>query len=569
MKRFVLAVCVLFLLAAPVLGAEIHDVYAEHGMVSSAHELASLAGVEILQKGGNAIDAAIATQLALNVVEPNASGIGGGGFMTIRFAKTGEVVELDYREVAPLSATKGMYASEASKKAKESQLGGKAVAVPGAVAGIFAALERYGTMTFAQVAEPAIRLAEKGFEVAPMQKQIVSDEFQKLEKYSPNCAFLPEGLPPEPGTILKQPELAKTFRILADQGPKGFYTGPVAEAIVGAVNTSGGVMTLQDLNGYSIKVQAPIKGTYRGYTIYSAPPASSGGAHVIQILNIMENFPVKDWGFHSPKHLHVLAEAMKLAFADRQKYMADSSFVDVPLSGLTDKAYAKLLSERISLLSAAKEVLPGDPWKFQTAVKKSYKAGAGSERVSTSSFSVVDTNGNIVASTNTVNYFFGSGVVVPGYGFVLNNEMDDFAPEPESVNAPEPGKRPLSSMSPTIILDPQGKPYMTLGAAGATRIITALAQIIMNTIDFRMTMDQAIEQPRIFCSASGGKAGKLLIEEGLAPSAAMYLTFRGHEIETRPFSGFFGVTQGILFDHAKKRMDGGADSRRLGVPVGF
>lgn len=548
-------------------GGPAHEVYAEKGMVSSAHELASRAGVEILQKGGNAVDAAIATQLALNVVEPNASGIGGGGFMTVRFAKSGEVVVLDYREVAPASAVKDMYASEESKKAKESVLGGKAVGVPGAVRGIFAALEKYGTMDFAAVAEPAIRLAEEGFEVAPMQKDIVTDAFEKLSKYSPGCAFLPDGLPPEAGTVLKQPELGKTFRLLAEQGPDAFYKGPMAEAIVEAVNRSGGAMTPDDLARYEIQVRKPVTGTYRGYTICSAPPASSGGTHIVQILNVMEHFPVSEWKHNSAEHLHVLAEVSKLAFADRQRFMADTAFVEVPLAGLADKGYAKVLAGKIDSRKAAEEVQAGDPWRFEGKPKAFRVGGTGGERISTSSFSVVDAEGNVVASTNTVNYFFGSGVVVPGYGVVLNNEMDDFSQDPESVNAPEPGKRPLSSMSPTIVLDPEGRPFMTVGAAGATRIITALAQIVMNVVDFGMTMDQAIEQPRIFNSASGGKAGKLAVEEGIAPEVVEALKAMGHTIDARPFGGWFGTAQGILFRDG--RMNGGADSRRLGVPVGY
>jgi len=546
-----------------------NEVYSENGMVSSAHELASKAGVEILQKGGNAIDAAMATMLALNVVEPNASGIGGGGFTTIRFAETGEVVELDYREVAPLSATRDMYASEESKKAKESVLGGKAVGVPGIVKGIFTILEKYGTMSFAEVAAPAIRLAEEGFEVHPMQTQIITDEFGKLSKYSPDCVFLPGGLPAETGTILKQPGIAKAFRLLASDGPDAFYNGPIGEAVVAAVNNSGGKMSMEDLRGYEMIVQKPVHGTYRGYSIYSTPPASSGGTHIVQLLNIMENFPVKALKHNSPEYLHYLAEGMKMVFADRQKYMADTAFVKVPLAGLSSKGYAKELADKIRKYEVMMEVPAGDPWPFDDSGKTAFIGGGGNKHISTSSFSVVDAAGNIVASTNTVNYFFGSGVIVPEYGVVLNNQMDDFSQNPESVNAPEPGKRPLSSMSPTIVLDPEGRAFMTIGAAGAMRIITAVSQIIMNVVDFGMPMDMAIEQPRIFNPAGGGKAGKLLIEEGIAPSTVDYLKLRGHDLEARPFSGYFGTAQGILFDHTKGRMNGGADSRRLGVPIGY
>ena len=568
-KTVFFVVFVLLLSAGSAFAVDTNEVYSENGMVSSAHELASKAGVEILQKGGNAIDAAMATMLALNVVEPNASGIGGGGFTTIRFAETGEVVELDYREVAPLSATRDMYASEESKKAKESVLGGKAVGVPGIVKGIFTILEKYGTMSFAEVAAPAIRLAEEGFEVHPMQTQIITDEFGKLSKYSPDCVFLPGGLPAETGTILKQPGIAKAFRLLASDGPDAFYNGPIGEAVVAAVNNSGGKMSMEDLRGYEMIVQNPVHGTYRGYSIYSTPPASSGGTHIVQLLNIMENFPVKALKHNSPEYLHYLAEGMKMVFADRQKYMADTAFVKVPLAGLSSKGYAKELADKIRKYEVMIEVPAGDPWPFDDSGTTAFIGGGGNKHISTSSFSVVDAAGNIVASTNTVNYFFGSGVIVPEYGVVLNNQMDDFSQNPESVNAPEPGKRPLSSMSPTIVLDPEGRAFMTIGAAGAMRIITAVSQIIMNVVDFGMPMDMAIEQPRIFNPAGGGKAGKLLIEEGIAPSTVDYLKLRGHDLEVRPFGGYFGTAQGILFDHTKGRMNGGADSRRLGVPVGY
>ncbi len=571
MKKVMSALVVFaFVLAAGAASAgEVHEVYSKNGMVSSAHKLASQAGVEILKKGGNAIDAAMATMLALNVVEPNASGIGGGGFSTIRFAKTGEVVELDYREVAPLSATRDMYASEASKKAKESVLGGKAVGVPGIVKGIFTALEKYGTMTFAEVAAPAIRLAEEGFEVHPMQNQIITDEFAKLSKYSPGCAFLPDGLPAETGTILRQPALGFAFRLLGEKGPSVFYEGEIGEAVVAAVRAAGGKMSMEDLKNYKVLIQKPVHGTYRGYSIYSTPPASSGGTHIVQLLNIMENFDVAAMKHNSPDYLHHLAEAMKLVFADRQKYMADTAFVNVPLGGLSSKEYAKELAGKIRRYDVMKEVTAGDPWPHNESKKQAYLGGGGNQHISTSSFSVVDAEGNIVASTNTVNFFFGSGVVVPEFGFVLNNEMDDFAQNPESVNAPEPGKRPLSSMSPTIVLDPQGNPFMTIGAAGAMRIISAVSQIVMNVVDFGMSMDEAIEQPRIFNPAGGGKAGKLLIEEGISQSTVSYLKLRGHDLDVQPFGGYFGTAQGILFDHVKGRMNGGADSRRLGVPVGY
>lgn len=568
----VLSFCLIAVLAfsmAHVAVAE--EVIAKNGMVSSAHELASKAGVEILKKGGNAIDAAVATALALNVVEPNASGIGGGGFMTIRFAKTGEVVVLDYRETAPASSTKDMFASEKAKAEKWSVKGGKSVGVPGWLLGMWTALEKYGTMSFGEVAAPAIRLAEQGFTVHPMQTGIIRDEFEKMITYTEpdKLPFLENSLPIEEGKLLKQPALAKTFRLIAEKGPGVFYGGPVGEAVVAAVNKAGGAMSLDDLKNYRVEIRKPVMGTYRGYRIYSVPPASSGGTHIVQLLNIMENFPVKELGHNSPRTLHVMSEAMKMVYADRGAYMADTAFVDVPIEGLASKAYAKKLAGKINMFASMTDVPADDPKPFQKASASSYVGGEPQERVSTSHFSVVDAKGNIVASTNTINYFFGSGVFVPDYGIMLNDQMDDFSSNPASVNAPEPGKRPLSSMSPTIVLDPKGRPFMAVGAAGATRIITAVAQIIMNTVDFGMKMDEAIEQPRIFNFTSGGKAGNLLYEKGITPSTIAVLELIGHKTEVRDKSGYFGTAQGILFDVDSGVMYGGADSRRLGVPVGY
>lgn len=544
------------------------DVYAKHGMVSSAHELASKAGVEILKKGGNAVDAAVATALALNVVEFNASGIGGGGFMTVRFARTGEVVCLDYREIAPASSSKEMFSSEQSSKERWSVDGGKSVGVPGWITGMCYALEKYGTMTFAEAAAPAIRLAEKGFELHPTQNTIITDNFDRLSKYNDpsQVPYFRDGLPLNMGDVLKQPNLGKLFRLIAENGPKAFYEGPVADAIVKAVNNNGGNMTQDDLKNYKMEIRTPVTGTYRGYKIYSMPPSSSGGAHLVQLLNMMKLFPVSAYGHNSPRVTHIFAEACKMVFADRASYMADTAFTRVPLEGLTSKEYAKTLVDGMNLNAAGQEFRAGDPWKFQRGQKASDVRGLGAERVSTSSFSTVDAEGNIVASTNTINYFCGSGVLVPEYGFLLNDEMDDFSTNPKSVNAPEPGKRPLSSMSPTIVLDPKGKPYMSVGAAGATRIFTSIAQIIMNTVDHGMTMGEAIQAPRVHNQLSGNKAGKLMTEKHIDESLINWMTLRGHEIQR---DTHVGTAQGILFDKDKGIINGGADFRRLGVPVGY
>ncbi len=543
------------------------NVRAKNGMVAAANELASRAGVEILQAGGNAVDAAVATALTLNVVEPNASGIGGGGFATLRLAD-GKIVCWDFREVAPQSATKDMYASDQSKKEKWSELGGKAIGVPGSVMGLFTLLEKYGTMSFADVAAPAIKLAEEGFVVDKLLASMVEDNFEKISKYNPDgTPYTPEGLPIPVGSVLKNPALAKTFRLLAEKGTDPFYKGEIANAVIAAVGKAGGHMTMEDLFGYRIEQREPVKGTYRGFTVVGPPPASSAGVHVMEILNIMENFPVAKWGHNSERFLHTLAETSKMMFADRSRYMADTAFADVPVRGLASKEYAKVQAARIGE-QAMETIEPGDPWPFDGKKKAAYApAGEHNAHRSTTHFSVMDKRGDVVAWTWTINYFFGSGVFVPEYGFMLNNEMDDFSQSPTSVNAPEPGKRPLSSMTPTLVLTPKGEPFMTLGSPGATRIILAVSQIIMNAVDFGMSMDEAIEAPRLFNALSGNRAGKLLIEEGIAPATLGVLSLRGHDVESRPKDLYFGGAQGIMYKNGE--FVGGADSRRNGVAVGY
>jgi gamma-glutamyltranspeptidase/glutathione hydrolase len=526
-------------------------------MVAAAHPLASQAGVDILKAGGNAIDAAVATALALNVVEPNASGLGGGGFIVVRFAKTGEVAVIDYREKAPASATKDMYASEKAQKEKWTQLGGKAVGVPGTLKGLELALQKYGTMTFAQVVEPAIRYAEEGFEVSPMLSGLIKENYKKMADYNDplEVPYFHNGLAMEPGDILRQPELAATFRLIAEKGSDVLYRGPIGEKIVEAVNRAGGNMTMQDLADYNAVMREPVRGTYRGYEIISMPPPSSGGAHLIQILNVMENYDVRAMGHNSVPYIHTLSETLKLVFADRAAYMADPDFVDIPLAGLTSKKYAKTLVDQIRLDKALTELKPGEPQNY--------------EHESTTHLVVVDQAGNIVSLTQTINYFFGSGVMATGTGIMLNNEMDDFSTNPASVSAPEPGKRPLSSMSPTIILK-DGEPFMALGTPGATRIFPTLAQVIMNVLDFGMGLDEAIEAPRVWCSSSAGKPGTLAVESRIPEDTRAALQALGHTVSVRgDWDSYYGAVQAVLFDRASGLMYGAADSRRLGEAIGF
>lgn len=548
------------------------DIYAKNGMVSAAHFLASQAGLEIMAKGGNAIDAAAATALALNVVEPYNIGMGGGGFITVRFAQTGEVVFLDFREHAPASARKDMYASEEAKKENWSSVGGKAAGVPGWIKGWFYAIEKYGTMSFEEVAQPAIRLAENGYvwTDAQVATLLEGSNYEKLLTLNGEDADLPyftDGLPTPGGTLIKHPGLAKAFRLLAKDGPDAFYKGPIGEAFVAAVNKHGGEMTMADLAKVEVRVRKPVEGTYRGYKIYSSPPPSSGGTHIIQLLNFMENFEVSKWKVNDPELLHLWGQAQRMVFADRDKYMADTAFAKVPLEGLTSKEYAKTMVKKLNADQFPAKGEAGDPWAFEKTEKKAsgaYAPGVGAEHFSTTHFSTVDIEGNIVAATNTINFWFGSKVMVPEYQILVNNQMDDFSQNPESVNAPEPGKIPLSSMSPTIVMDAQNRPFMTLGGAGARKILTEVAQVIVNVIDHKMTMSEAIEAPRIWTDMDG----ETILEATVGEVAIEALKKKGYALNIG--ETYHGVVQGIVFDLDKAQMDAAADQRTgTGLPAGF
>ena len=528
------------------------DAIAANGMVASAKPEVSEVGVEIMKKGGNAIDAAVAVAFALGVVEPNASGLGGGGFMLIRFAETGEVVFLDFREVAPMNAREDMYPIDEDGKVIDDSktVGGLAVAVPGEVAGLLAAHEKYGKLSREEVIQPAIDLAENGFVVTRNFEGILTDNFEKINRFEATKEiYLKDGLPYKEGDIIKNPDLAETLRIIAIEGRDGFYKGPVAEDIVKSVQEAGGIMTLEDLANYEVKFRQPVRGTYRGYEIISAPPSSSGGTHVIQLLNMLENYDMAALGHNTVESLHIWSEASKLMFADRAEYMADTDFVEVPLAGLASKEYAKELVQKIDLNKASEEVTFGDPYKYESG--------------STTHLSVMDKEGNIVAITKTINYFFGSGVTVKGRGFVLNNEMDDFNARPGTSNSVQPGKRPLSSMTPTIVLK-DGRPFMAVGSPGATRIITTVAQIISNVIDHGMDIQEAINAARMY-----NMSGTLSLEGRIPEEVIKGLEELGHEVDVRAdLDPYFGGAQCIMMLESGE-LHGGGDPRRDGQAVGF
>lgn len=530
----------------------IRDAKGENGMVAAAKPEASDVGIEIMKKGGNAIDAAVATGFALGVVEPNATGLGGGGFMLIRFAKTGEEVFLDFREVAPENATPDMYELDADGKVlnQAQTVGGKAAGVPGEVAGLLAALETYGTMSREEVMQPAIDLAENGYIVTDNFTSMIVDNFDKINKFDATKEiYFRNGLPIAAGETIKNIDLANTLKIIAEGGKDAFYKGPIAEDIVNISEETGGIFTLNDLANYEVKVREPVRGTYKGYEIISAPPSSSGGTHVIQLLNILENYDLKGLGHNTTKSLHLWSEACKLVFADRSKYMADTDFVKVPLAGLANKEYAKELTNKIDLNKSAQDILFGDPYKYESG--------------STTHFSVVDKEGNMVAVTKTINYFFGSGVTVPGRGFILNNEMDDLNAKPGTSNSIEPGKRPLSSMTPTIVLK-DGKPFLSLGSPGATRIIPSVAQIISNIVDFDMDVQEAINAPRMF-----DMNGTLALESRIDPNVIKELETLGHKVDVKgEVDLYFGGAQCILVQDSGM-LHGAGDPRRDGQAAGY
>ena len=523
------------------------------GVVSTSKVEASRIGAEILRKGGNAIDAAVAAGFALGVVEPNSSGLGGGGFMLIRIAKTGETVFIDFRERAPQKSSPEMWTVGADGKVVGNQKleGGKAAAVPGEVAGLLYALENYGTMSREQVIRPAANLAKNGFYVTPTLSNDMKSQFDKLEKYPESAkVFLnQEGLPYEVDDLFTNPDMAKTLDIIIKNGKDGFYKGEVAEAIVKTLNKYDGLYTMEDLANYKPLVRQPVKGTYRGYEIISSPSPSSGGAIVIEILNILENFDIGSLKVNSPEYLHLFSEAYKLAYADRAKYMGDSDYTPVPMKGFVSKKYAKEIAKDIDL-KVSHDSKAHDPWLYESE--------------DTTHYSIADKEGNMVAITKTVNGLFGNSAVVDGYGFVVNNEMDDFVLGAGHPNSVAPSKTPLSSMSPTIVLK-DGKPFMVLGSPGATKIISTVSQVISRVIDHKMGMQDAIDAPRLWDNTSN----KINVETRIPDETLKQLEAMGHKTnKTSEWDRGMGSVQGVLYK-ADGTLEGGADPRRDGKALGF
>ncbi|MFN0112867.1 MAG: gamma-glutamyltransferase [Blastocatellia bacterium] len=542
----------------------------KHGMVSSVSEIASQVGVDVMKRGGNAVDAAVAVGLALAVVWPTAGNIGGGGFMVIRKAD-GTATTVDYREMAPAAAYRNVYLNEKGEYIKESStFGHLAAGVPGTVAGMAYALEKYGTMKWADVVEPARKLAADGFPVwYQLETSLRGGSRQLARNPESNRIFLREGKLYETDEIFKQPDLAATFDRLIKNGPKEFYEGKTAQLIEDSMKRAKALtgkgqlwMTVQDLKNYKPVERTPLRGKYRGHEIITMPPPSSGGIAMIEMLNILERYDLKKMGAGSAQSIHVMVEAMRRAFADRAEFLGDPGFVKVPVAGLTSRKYADNLAATIdpNKASTSQEIKHGNPVPYESE--------------QTTHFTVVDKDGNVVTNTYTLNGGYGSHVTVEGAGFLLNNEMDDLAPEPGKpnmygliqgeANAVAAGKRPLSSMTPTIVLK-DGKFWFALGSPGGPTIINTVTQSIINVIDHGMNIQQAIDWPRFHHQ---WMPDEIRWEPfGVSPDTMQKLISMGHKFSER--SGNMGDCEGVMIEDKTGVRLGGNDSRANGRSVGY
>lgn len=552
----------------PFLGQKLNDIemfrtypYGSKGAVSSNSPYAASAGMEILKQGGNAIDAACAISLTLGVVEPYHSGIGGGCFHVVYHKASDSFYACDARGVAPLQAYQDMFLDEnGNVDLNLTEFSGRSVSVPALYKAMDNLLKKFGTMTWAQVSAPAIRLCREGFKCGFMYARIsdTPEAEHNAEHYEGfKELYLRDGKPRELGEIVTNPELADTMEQIAINGVEWFYNSEIADEMVACINKNKGLFTKKDFVECAPKVRVPVKGTYRGYDVVSMPPPSSGGTHIIQMLNILENFDLKKMGFHSADATHVIAETMKMMFADRSVAMGDPDFVDVKVDKILSKEYAATLAKKIDM-NKAQEFAPTEGIEA-----KSYPG-------CTTNFAVMDAEGNVVEQTQTIRNWWGCGVVVPGRGFILNNAMADFSPKVGvrttqglaygSANAVRPGKTPLSSMSPTIVLK-DGKPVLAVGAAGGPRIITSTLQLIINTLDYGLMMDMATNMPHMCCLTL--EQG-LELEYGFSPDTIKLLEAKGHNIkECNPMGELLVMPDGIMnkdglfFPAGCRRTDGG------------
>lgn len=532
---------------------------ARHAMVVAEESFATDAGVSVLKAGGNAVDAAVAVGFALAVTHPFAGNLGGGGFMLIRFAD-GRSTFIDFRERAPGRAARDMYLDKQGNPTRDSIEGWRSAGVPGTVRGLELAHSKYGRKKWSEAIAPAIELAAKGFALAPRVAESLKSAGNLEQDSESKRIFQKNGAFYNAGDKLFQPELAATLRRIASSGSRDFYQGETAKRLAAAMAKHGGLITLADLAAYQAVERKPLTGTYRGLTILTAPPPSSGGIGLLQMLGMLEGSGYEKSGAGSPAAIHYTVEAMRRFFADRSQYLGDPDFVKLPLAGLLDPGYIRQRRASINTNRAtpSMQLNPGKP--------------VGSEGMETTHYSIVDAEGNAVAVTYTLNNGYGNGITVPGLGFLLNDEMDDFTAKPGapnlygllqgSANSIQPGKRPLSAMTPTIILR-DGKPYMILGAPGGPRIVTSVLQAILNVVDFHMNIQDAVDAPRFHHQ---WMPDKLYLEHGISPAAVARLKAMGHAVEYSP-GVVLARVEAILIDGGG--VYGGADSRWIGTAAGY
>ena len=544
--------------------ARFHPEISSIGMVVSQEAIASQVGADILEAGGNAIDAAVATGFALAVTLPRAGNLGGGGFMLVHLAKENKTIAIDYREMAPFDAHRDMFLdSQGNVDNEKARFSAQSSGVPGTVAGLLYALDNYGSMSISEVLKPAIQLASEGFKVNHDLADSLRLRAKRLKKHKASSEYFykTDGKYYLPGDILVQSDLSLTLNRISQQGVSGFYQGKTADLIVKQMQRSGGLISIEDLSNYRVVERQPVCGSFKQNNICAMPPPSSGGIHLIQMLNILENFDLENMGHNSAAYMHHLIEAMRSAYADRSLYLGDPDFTPVPLKQLIDKAYAKGLSKQINSNKArrSKDVYPGlDKWA----------ASQSNESEETTHFSVWDKQGNIVSNTYTLNFAYGSGIAVAGAGFLLNNEMDDFSAKPGTANgygliggtanAIQAKKRPLSSMTPTIVFDVNGKPSLATGTPGGSTIITIMLQMILNISEFNMGIAEATAAPRFHHQWLPDMA---YFENGISSDSLYLLQKMGHHIS--PQSRVLGSTQSIAVKG--KTLLGSADPRRQGA----
>ncbi len=572
-RTLILLVLVVLAAALPLFAAPMRPAHAPHAMVASVHELASRAGVEMMQAGGNAVDAAVATGFAMAVVHPQAGNLGGGGFMLIRMAG-GQTRFIDFREKAPAKATADMYLDAAGNVIPDASLVGyKAIGVPGSVAGLVFAEKKYGKLGLARVMAPAIHLAQAGFPLAWEDVQDLRDK--DLAKFPESRRiFQRDGKYYQAGEVLRQPELARTLQRI-QQNPDDFYHGELARELASAIQQGGGLISADDLASYEVKEREPVVGSYRGYEIISAPPPSSGGVALMEILNILEGYDLKQYGNRSAESIHLISEAFRRAFFDRAEFMGDPDFAKVPVASLIDKKYGAAWRGSIDPdhSSISKDLKrPAIFTQLEQYASAHPQPTVTREPENTTHFSVVDPAGNAVAVTTTLNDSFGSRVTASGLGFLLNDEMDDFASKQGvpniygliqgPANAIGPGKRPLSAMTPTIVLK-NGKLFLVLGSPGGPTIITTVANILISVIDYGDDIQHAVNAPRFH---NQWIPDLIRMEDRISPDTVRLLKAKGHEVEV---GDFWGDGECIAIDLSTGERLGASDGRNNGKAVGY